>query len=800
MNRVFNDFNSEIMFNIFINKSMEKHNHAEVEFIYVLEGEIEFSINDKSSTLTKDNFVIFNSNDSHSYNSKTEKNLICELHISTQLLKSIIRKRNVEFDCNSIKDLDNNHDKIRSIIKEFVNLIVVMDKRKSFKQYSLAYQLLNELVSNYIVSKNNTSNINDEYDERIENILDYINRYYYNDITLSEVANELFMSPSYFSRFFKKNIGNNFLDYLTKFRLDKAVEKLTSSNSSITHIALETGFPSTNSFNKVFKKAFNSTPSEYRKENGIVKNQEVVNETSYIKESIYEKLKEYSATSMISVDEKSEGNNINIIESVNMKNAYNKTWNEVINMGSAGDLLNSNMQAHIILLKNKLNIKYVRFWNIFSEEMYIDISQTDNLNFDKIYSVLDFLVENQLNPFIELSFKDRRIHRSPSKAVVYNKSSQKIDGITQWAKLIKRFMANIINRYGLKRVEQWKFEFGKDDISNSDMNINYCDFYKETYRIIKKYSERICLGGAGFKLYDVEKLSMELKKIKEKGIEFDFISLMIYPYVQGEKEGEMNSRRAKDPSFVANKIRNIRSKIEDFERPIYITEWNNTISNRNSTNDSCYKGAYVVKNLIDTLEDVDMMSYWVGSDVFGEYFDSKSILNGGVGLVAKNGILKPSLYAFYFMNELEEYLVSKGENHILTVGDEDNYTLICHNYKHFNYMYYLKEEDEVLINDHKFIFENENSRKLNILLNDVPNGEYEIKIYSVNKNNGSVLDEWANLDYLDDLNNEYINHLKQICIPRLTIKKVKVSEQCLHLDSELEAHEICLIKFNKKIE
>jgi two-component system response regulator YesN len=98
-----------------------------------------------------------------------------------------------------------------------------------------------------------------------EQILQYINQAHAdNMLTLSSVANKFFITPSYLSTFFKENVGDTFLNYLTHFRIDKAKELLRSTNLSMTEIATRVGYASSNNFARIFKKIEQITPTQYR--------------------------------------------------------------------------------------------------------------------------------------------------------------------------------------------------------------------------------------------------------------------------------------------------------------------------------------------------------------------------------------------------------------------------------------------------------------------------------------------------------------------------------------------------------
>lgn len=98
--------------------------------------------------------------------------------------------------------------------------------------------------------------------------LEYMESHYNKDISLSEIASQLNLNPSYFSRLFKQSVGVNFSVHLISLRMTKATAMLKDSSTPIDVIARSVGYHHIPLFYNTFKKHTGLTPSEYRKTYG----------------------------------------------------------------------------------------------------------------------------------------------------------------------------------------------------------------------------------------------------------------------------------------------------------------------------------------------------------------------------------------------------------------------------------------------------------------------------------------------------------------------------------------------------
>jgi len=95
---------------------------------------------------------------------------------------------------------------------------------------------------------------------------EYVKENYQERITLEDISNKLFLHQAYFSAIFKKETGQNFIDYVNKIRVEEAEKLLRNTNYKVKVISDMVGFQSHSYFNKVFKNETGVTPVVFRRQ------------------------------------------------------------------------------------------------------------------------------------------------------------------------------------------------------------------------------------------------------------------------------------------------------------------------------------------------------------------------------------------------------------------------------------------------------------------------------------------------------------------------------------------------------
>lgn len=254
------------------------HYHPVYEIYYLLAGTRKFFIESEIYNISKGDLVLLNKNVMHQTSYSSDKlNERTYILFNDRHISSIIDK----FGRNEIDECFKQ--RIFSIPiqrREYVEGLIaqLQNEYKNSDEFShtLMECYLNELMIFLIRYKRHFSSDNkidvfnginslNSCDESIQSAARYIMDNYNTNITLTQVADLVNMSSTYFSKKFKEVTGFGFKEYLLNLRINKACELLLETKYSITEIAYESGFNDSNYFGDVFKKNKGISPLQYRK-------------------------------------------------------------------------------------------------------------------------------------------------------------------------------------------------------------------------------------------------------------------------------------------------------------------------------------------------------------------------------------------------------------------------------------------------------------------------------------------------------------------------------------------------------
>ena len=435
-----------------------EHFHQDIELLFVLEGTLDVAMGEQTTHMQPEDILVINANKRHCLKGSADI-LFARLYITYQLVSDIFESTDIIFWCDSTKGDTDRYREMRETLKKLLNhYLSTRGGVANFGHIALCYQVM-DLLSSYFLARTGDRHLEDGAD-RFENRLSQINNYiranYNQSISLNDLASQLYLSVGYLSRFFKKNYGMNFAAYLANVRLYHAVDDLLYTEQPVTRIAYDNGFSNVTVFNKAFKAAYGETPSAFRKQ-AKVKEQNAQKEEN--DQLVEERLEEFLRNDGLQREEQKTKEEVRIEFSVQTQEQTKYIWKDMINIGAAEDLLRSEIREHVIYLKEALQFHYVRFWNIFSKDMLIDISSgEEGYNFSRLDSILDFLLQNGLKPHIELGMKPRRLYGSVQTALIFERNEDAFPGDEKWKCVLDAMMRHLLHRYGRTEIGTWRME------------------------------------------------------------------------------------------------------------------------------------------------------------------------------------------------------------------------------------------------------------------------------------------------------------------------------------------------------
>lgn len=225
------------------------HYHESFEICFIINGEINITIDTVCYNLKQNDSVIIFPRQLHSYETMQSSKM-----------------RVITFMPNLIPEFTNRYQNMlpkKNDIKGIADFKKYFDAENIFEQKGLLYSVFGILVK----STNFKETVNNEESQLLLKILRYIEKNFKTPCLLQTAAEELSYGYSYLSRTFKKCMGISYTEYLNKYRINRALYMLgNKKHMQIQQIAEECGYDSLCSFNRNFKHFMGYAPREIMKE------------------------------------------------------------------------------------------------------------------------------------------------------------------------------------------------------------------------------------------------------------------------------------------------------------------------------------------------------------------------------------------------------------------------------------------------------------------------------------------------------------------------------------------------------
>lgn len=237
------------------------HWHDYFEFEIIISGCAEHIHNQSKYIAGEGNAYLMSYYDFHSFKAITDTKLI-----GIRFGNNVLSEELTKFISTGIHKFNCTYDR-----NELNNIIDLIKKIETEKEQDLLFsrQIIINTLSELVIGIIRKSDVGAEkpVPQLIQKAVTYLYKNFRDDISLSELAEQLHVSVNYLGVLFRNSTGVPFREYLNMLRLKYSCRLLLSSDLSVKEVAYASGYKTNEHFIRVFKHNLNMTPSEYRRKN-----------------------------------------------------------------------------------------------------------------------------------------------------------------------------------------------------------------------------------------------------------------------------------------------------------------------------------------------------------------------------------------------------------------------------------------------------------------------------------------------------------------------------------------------------
>lgn len=243
------------------------HWHNSLEIIYILDGNMDVTVKDHVTRLWSGDFMIINSREIHG----THCGSLTKVFL-LQLPYHFLKEHIPEYDFIRFRDLSSQfsfpgENRLKPVFDQMSALFADTGTEGRLRLTSLLYGLLAELVSGYMIRLSKNDKVkSDKNFHRLSSLMDYVEHHYAEALHIEDAARLLHLEEAYFCRFFKKYMGQTFLEYVNSVRLRHIYDDMMRTDLTLMEILDKHGFHNYKVFSKMFKDIYGMTPSQKRLE------------------------------------------------------------------------------------------------------------------------------------------------------------------------------------------------------------------------------------------------------------------------------------------------------------------------------------------------------------------------------------------------------------------------------------------------------------------------------------------------------------------------------------------------------
>jgi xylan 1,4-beta-xylosidase len=445
---------------------------------------------------------------------------------------------------------------------------------------------------------------------------------------------------------------------------------------------------------------------------------------------------------------------------------WNAMFRECVGAGRANEGLRADWQQQLAYVKKECGFRYIRMHGLLTDDMAVYKEDKDGkpeYNFMYIDVLFDFLQSIGMKPFVELGFMPSALASGPQTIFWWRGNVTPPKDHEKWAALIRTLILHFTERYGADEVKTWYFEvWNEPNLSPgfwTGTQEDYFRLYKYTALAVKSINKEYRVGGPGTAgaAWEPEMIAY----CEKNNVPIDFISTHAYGVNQGflDEYGNSGTVLAKDHFSVSGDVLQSRKEIAASSMPhleLHYTEWSASYTPADPVHDSYHEAAYVLQKLKQVGNAANSMSYWVFTDIFEEAGPRFEPFHGGFGMLTIQGINKPVLYAYQFLNRMGHIELSNTDSASWVCKESNGNIQVLA----WDFTYTLPDS----VNNQQYYIRDLASKakgKLKINIAGVPEGNYMLEVYKVGYRSNDAYTSYVDLGRPRQLSKQQVEQIKK---------------------------------------
>lgn len=702
---------------VFLGNIQKKHGsvNSGLLFLLVLRGTVRVRSSERQQTLSERDLMVINHGEFYSLESG-EPNVTVWLSMGEEYLERVCREAlYTRFSCVSTSENAATgplYDSMRSQI-----LQIAMHSYGRERDYELLIQsaaplllhtLRTQFVSGSSRRKYRTENVH------LLQVLEAMEENFGEPVTLEKMAGRFYLSPSYLSRLFKREMGTTYLEYLNSLRLRGARRELAATGASLTRVALNNGFSSAEALNRAFRREFSCTAAEYRRR--VKKEEELPDQMEFLENG-----PESSLDTLVWFVHSYEKRGSARVREYTVQGKWTGERLDlparVLYVGDFSRLSQKAVQDQIKEAQEAIGFSYVCLEGVFSAELFKNV--IGELDVLRVFRYLDSL---GLTPFIRV---EEDMAFDAVESALSRLSHQEMAG----------------RKVPRETGSPWRFELKETGTERSEL----------LAAAIRRAFPGALLGifldpGAG---------------TERPGFPVDFITVRQDPN-EAQAPSDAFSYEQFQRHYHETCLRRAGAWMEEngVDAPVWLLDWN-TLTGRSMVEaGEFHRTALIPDLLIKLRKRIAGAGFRLNLEPSGEDFFTYPL-----SLYLYRGVKRPLFFALRFLSMLETRLLLEEDGVLATEDGRGGYFVLLWA------PYYM---DPFLSLDQ--IKKDSLLQTVSVTLTGMEKGRYRLKSMYLDKDNGSIYQSWVRVDLYTVPDGDVIEYMENFCNPALALEDRNVED------------------------